>query len=346
MSGGALTNRGLVQAVLLGFALLLAYRFLVAVATALLLLGTGLLLAVALSAPVEWLHRRKVPRPVAVVALSLVLIGAVGLTGYLLYPTLSSQAWDLAFALPGAVSLLVERARGLADSLGVRLGDGGGIAPSTLAQAARRVLGGLFGSLASLVAALVVLVFVPLYLAAMPEPVTNWVVRLFPPGERREARELLSKLRGSLLGWLVGRLFSMAVVGALSTAVLYAIGVPGALFLGIFTGLVCFVPLVGPVISAVPPLLLALVGNPVDALWVVVAYVGIQQVESNLLTPLVMQKTASVHPVVVISAVTIAGSAFGLLGILLATPAAVVAGVLVDHLWFRHLEQTLEDDKS
>jgi predicted PurR-regulated permease PerM len=343
-----LTDRGLLRAVLVGFALLVAYRFLAAVATALLLLGTGLLLAVALSAPVEWLHRRKVPRPVAVVGISLSLSGAAGLAGYLLYPTLSSQARDLAFALPGAVSLLAERARDLANSVGIRVGDLEGISPSTLARAARRVLGGifgLFGSLASLLAALVVVVFVPLYLAAMPEPVTNWAVRLFPTGGRGEARALLSELRGSLLGWLVGRLFSMAVVGALSTAALYAIGVPGALFLGIFTGLVCFVPFVGPVVSAVPPLVLALVGNPVDALWVAAAYVGIQQVESNLLTPLVMHKTASVHPVAVISAVTVAGSAFGLLGALLATPAAVVAGVLVDRLWFRRLEHTPGDDK-
>ena len=68
----------------------------------------------------------------------------------------------------------------------------------------------------------------------------------------------------------------MTVLGVLSTVALYLIGVPGALFLGIFTGLVCFVPLVGPVVSAVPPLVLAFAGNPIDALWVLLAYVAIQ----------------------------------------------------------------------
>jgi predicted PurR-regulated permease PerM len=66
--------------------------------------------------------------------------------------------------------------------------------------------------------------------------------------------------------------------------------------------------------------------------------VVIQQVESNLLTPLVMQKAASLHPAVVIAAVTVAGAAFGILGVLLAVPACVVGGVLVEELWFRRVE--------
>ena len=130
----------------------------------------------------------------------------------------------------------------------------------------------------------------------------------------------------------------MLVVSALSTIALYVIGVPGALFLGIFSGLVAFVPIIGSVVGAVPPLLLAFAGSPLDALWVLLAYVTIQQIESNLLTPLVMQRAVSLHPVVVIASVTVAGAAFGVLGALLAVPASVVAGVLVDELWFQHLE--------
>lgn len=343
--GRGLTDRGLLRAVLLAFALLLAYRFLAAVAATVLLLGTGLLLAVALSAPVEWLRDRfKVPRTVAVAAISLALLGAAGLAAYLLYPTLVAQARDLAFALPGAGAQLWDRARELASTLGIQL-SGGGISPSTLARAARRVLGGvfgLFGSLASLVTGLVVVVFVALYLAAMPGPVVGWVVRLFPVHRREGTRRLLSEARGSLIRWLWGRLFSMVVVGVLSTVALYVIGIPGALFLGVFAGLVSFVPFIGPIISVVPPLILGLVGDPIHGLWVLLAYIGIQQVESNLLTPLVMQKAASVHPVVVISAVAAAGAAFGILGVLLATPAAVVAGVFVDRLWFRRLEDGSE----
>lgn len=310
------------RAVLVAFALLLAYRFLTTVAATVLLLATGLLLAVALSGPVEALHRRKVPRPVSVAGLVSGVAAALALAGYLLLPVLVEQGAQLCSTLPDALSQLVERARELARRFGIRLG--GGIAPSTLASIARRLIGGilgLFGGPTSFFTGLVVVLFVPLYLAAMPGPVVGWVVRLFPPGRREKIWDALSKARASLLGWLEGRLFSMAVVGALSTAALYLIGVPGALLLGVFSGLVAFVPLIGSIAGAVPPLLLALVGNPLDALWVLLAYAAIQQVEINLLTPLVMRRAASIHPVVVMASVTAAGDAFGILGALLAVPA-------------------------
>ncbi len=346
MNGRSLTNRGLLQAALLVFALFLVYRFLAQIAAVALLLAAGLLLAVALSAPVEALYRRKVPRPVAVILIVLVVLAVLGVAGYLLYPTLAKQVSQLVSSLPDAFSQLVDRTRALANRFGIRLsGGGGGVSPQTLAKAARRVLGGLlglFGGLTSFFTGLLVVLFVPLYLAALPGPVTGWVVRLFPPDRRDKTREVLSKSRENLLDWLGGRLFSMLVVGLLSTAALYLIGIPGALLLGIFSGLVAFVPIIGSIAGVIPPLILAFAGNPLDTLWVVLAYVAIQQIESNLLTPLVMQRAVSLHPVVVIASVTVAGAAFGILGAFLAVPASVVAGVLVEELWFERLEKRKE----
>ena len=344
MTTVSLTDRGLLRAVIVGFALLVVWHFATAVATVALLLATALLLAVALSAPVEALHRHKVPRPAAVAAIVVPFLAVLGMVGYLLLPTLAQEIALLASSLPDALQQLVERLRELANRLGVKIGGGGGgISPQTLASATRRVLGGLlglFGGLASLFTAMLVLLFVPLYLTAMPGPVVDWVVRLFPPEGRPGARGILSESRQSLLGWLQGRLFSMAVVGVLAAATLYLIGVPGALFLGIFSGLLAFVPIVGSVVGAVPPLVLAFAGNPWDVLWVFLAYVAIQQVESNLLTPLVMQKAVSLHPVVVIASVTVAGAAFGALGALLAVPTAIVGGILVQRLWFERMERS------
>lgn len=341
-----LTNRGLLRVALVVFALFLAYRFITTVAAIALLLATGLLLAVALSAPVEALHRRKVPRPVAVTVIVVLVLAALGTTGLFLYPILAKQASQLAASLPDAFSQLVDRARALANRFGIRMSSGsGGVSAQTLAQVARRVLGGLvglFSSVAAFFTGLIVVLFVPIYLAALPGPVVNWVIRLFPPDKRDRTREVLDESRTSLLQWLAGRLFSMFVVGLLSTIALSIIGIPGALLLGIFSGLVAFVPIIGSIAGAVPPLILAFAGNPLDALWVVLAYIAIQQIESNLLTPLVMQKAVSLHPVIVIVSVTVAGAAFGILGSLLAVPVSVVVGVLVEELWFKRLE----DDAS
>jgi predicted PurR-regulated permease PerM len=315
------------------FALFLAYRFITTVAAIALLLATGLLVAVALSAPVEALYHRKVPRPMGVALIVVLALAALGLAGLFLYPIIAKQASQLAASLPDAFSQLVERARTLANRFGIRMSSGSsGVSAQTLANVARRVLGGLVGLFSGVTAfftGLIVVLFVPIYLAALPEQVVNWTLRLFPPDRRDNTREVLVKARSSLLQWLAGRAFSMVIVGVLSTVALYIIGIPGALLLGIFSGLVAFVPLIGSI-----------------AVWVVLAYVAIQQIESNLLTPLVMQKAVSLHPVVVIVSVTVAGAAFGILGSLLAVPVSVVAGVLIEELWFKRIENEEQADED
>ena len=342
MANRALTNRGLLRVALLVFALFLVYRFITTVAAVALLLATGLLVAVALSAPVEALYRRGIPRPVSVALVVVLILAALGLGGLFLYPVLAEQASQLAANLPEALSQLAARGRALADRFGIQVSSGGGgVSAQTLASVARRVLGGLVGLFSGVTAfftGLIVVLFVPVYLAALPGQVVDWVLRLFPPDRRENTQEVLDKVRTSLLQWLAGRAFSMVIVGLLSTVALYLIGIPGALLLGVFSGLVAFVPLIGSIAGAIPPLILALAGSPLDAVWVALAYIAIQQIESNLLTPLVMQKAVSLHPVVVIVSVTVAGAAFGVLGSLLAVPVSVVVGVLIEELWFKRLE--------
>lgn len=336
-------SRDLSRLVLLAFALFLAYRFLAAVVTTLLLLAAALLLAVILSAPVEALHRRKLSRPAATALMVLGALAVLALGGYLLFPTLTDQVYQVVSNLPGALVQLLEQARQLAQSYGLQISGGsGGISASTLFGYARQLLGGAlgaFGTAASLVTALLVITLVPVYLVAQPGPAVNWFARFFPPDRRNGVRALLSEVRSGLLDWLKGRLFSMLIVGTLATVALYLLNVPGALLLGILTGLLEFVPLIGPIVAAGPPVLLAFFfGGPLNALWVLLTYVGIQQVESNLIEPLVMQKAVSLHPAAVVAAVTVFGAAFGLLGTILAVPATVVATILVEELWFERLE--------
>jgi len=342
-------SRDLLRTALVLFGLFLAWRFVVGIATAVLVLLVGLLLAVALSWPVEALHRHKVPRSVASVLVTVGTLALLGLGGYLFFPEFEKQVSQLSFALPSALYQIGEQVEELASRFGLGIGEGNGVSTSALVGLGRRLLGGalgLFMDVTSILLGMLVAVFVAVYLAASPGPVVGWVVRLFPTRHRPRVWDLLSEIRVRLLSWLKGRLASMAIVGALSTVALYVIGIPGALLLGLFTGLISFVPYIGPIVSVIPPVLLtfAFGESLINALWVVVAYVIIQQVESNLITPVIMQKVASLHPAVAIAAVTLLGTAFGLLGALLALPAAVVAGILIKELWFRRLEAREPED--
>ncbi len=340
--------RTLLWAISFAFALFLAYRFLSTITTIVLALAAGVLLAVAASGPIEALSRRKVPRTLATAIVFLGGAGILVLGGTLLLPTLSGQISDFFSSLPNALSQLEERLRALAERFGVSIPQGA-LSPSSLAGPARRLLGGVvgvFGTAASALGGLVVVLFISFYLAANPEPVVGWVTRLFPPKHRRRAREVLSALRSGLLNWLKGQLGAMVIVGVLSTIAFYLIGLPAALFLGLLAGLLNFVPYIGPLISFIPPLLLALTISPFTVLLVAIAYAGVQFAESYLITPLVMERAASLHPVTVIAAVTVFGTAFGVLGAVLAVPGAVAIGVLVEELWFRHLESDGREPSS
>ncbi len=333
----------LLWAVLWAFTLFLVYRFLSTVATVALSITVGLLLAVALSGPVEALRRRKVPRTLALALIVFGVLVLLGISGFLLGTTLADQASRLASSLPEALSNLSREVERLASRFGVPVPEGGGLSPSSLSGSAGKALGGaagVFGSAASALVGLVVVLFLALYLVANPEPMVDWLVRLFPPNRRPRTREVLSSLRTGLLDWLKGQLAAMAVIGVLWTVALLLIGVPGALFLGIFAGLAAFVPYIGPLIGLVPAFVLAFAAGPLSALLVLVAYVAIQGAESYLITPLIMERAASIHPATVIAVVTVLGAAFGALGALLAVPTAVVTGVLINELWFQRLEKT------
>jgi len=328
------------------FGLFLAWRFLAGVASVVLLILLGVLLAMLLSGPVEALHRYKVPRVISSPLIVVGVLAAILLVGYLFLPQFGQQGTQLSFNLTGAVDQLINRIEQFASRFGVSLDLTQGFSlTGVLRQVAGGVLG-LFSTLIFVVAGIVAAIFLGTYLAASPGPVVDWIVRLFPPDRRSRTREVLSKSRDSLLSWFGGQLISMTIIGVLSTIALLIIGIPGAVILGIFSGLLNFVPYVGPILSAVPPALLGLAGNPIDALYVIVAYVLIQQVEGNVVTPLVMRRAVDVHPAVAIGSVTLLGTVFGLLGAFLAIPLVVVAGVLIKELWFRRLEGDQEEKEE
>jgi predicted PurR-regulated permease PerM len=147
----------------------------------------------------------------------------------------------------------------------------------------------------------------------------------------------------ALRWWFVGRLTSMAILGTLTALGLWFLGMKAALLLGVLAGLLSFVPYLGPILSAIPALLIATLDPSVSLVSVALLYAGIQFFESYLITPLVQERAVSIPPVVLISAQAIMGVLSGIIGILLATPLAVTTIVLVQTLY---VEERLGDDVS
>ncbi|MDQ3793946.1 MAG: AI-2E family transporter [Actinomycetota bacterium] len=350
-SGDATRTRIIYVSIGLIFALLLASYLVYQIAVVVLVLLLTLLFSVIISAPVDYLERRGVGRGTGTLAVLGGLILALGIAGVALAPTIAEQASELWETFPE----LLANAQDLAGRLQGALGLGTPVALDQLdvVDSARNFFSGgtlatvanVGAGVASVLSYLVVIVIATIYAVARPWPLVNGFVALFPAGRRQEVREILADMYQTVQRWFVGQLGSMLIIGVLSTVALYLIGVPFALLLGIFSGLISFIPFVGPLLSVIPPVLLALIGTPVDALWVVLAYAIIQAIESYLLQPLIMSRAVFLHPAVVMFALLIMGTLFGFVGVLLAVPLVAALHVLLRELWIERMDSLGTDPK-
>ncbi len=182
---------------------------------------------------------------------------------------------------------------------------------------------------------LLIILFIAIYGAARPDEYLRGLYRLFPQQRRQRAREVVSALAQALRRWLIGRFASMTLVGLLTFVGLWILDIPLALTLGLFAGAVCFVPYLGPILSALPPTMIAFLDSPSRAVQVLILFGVIQLVESFLLTPLIQRRAVSVPPALLISAQAILGLLAGVMGVVLATPLLVSLIVLVQTLYIQ-----------
>jgi predicted PurR-regulated permease PerM len=304
-----------------------------------------ILLSIILSAPVNYLARRGLPRTWGVLAVIAALAGLLWLFGLALVPAVETQSRQFVETFP----TLLEEALALANRLQSFFGLGTqiGLDPESLSGVGREVLTGNtvstaagVGLTAATVVSLAAVVFIStIYLVIRPEPWLNGFVSLFPAGWRQRTREVLQTLYHTVQRWFLGQLAAMTFIAVFWAISLSLIGVPFALLLGIFSGLISFIPYLGALISVVLPVLLALISDPFSVVWVILAFVIIQQIEGNLLQPIVMSRAVDLHPALVIFAILVMGTLFGLIGVFLAVPLVAVLQVLVRELWVQKMDQ-------
>ncbi|MBE9005406.1 AI-2E family transporter [Fortiea sp. LEGE XX443] len=198
-----------------------------------------------------------------------------------------------------------------------------------------RVLGSSFafvsGSLEVVLKVLLVLVLTGMLLAD-PLAYRKVFIRVFPSFYRRRVDGILDQCENSLEGWVTGALIAMGVVGLMSVVGLSVLGVKAALALAVLAGFLNLIPNLGPTLSVVPAMAIALLDNPWKAVAVLILYFFIQQAESNLITPVVMAQQVSLLPAVTLISQLFFVTFFGFLGLFLALPLTVVAKIWVQEV--------------
>lgn len=188
-------------------------------------------------------------------------------------------------------------------------------------------------SFAAGVTTMVLVIVAGVFLAIEPAKSREGLLSMLPMDRRPRMRQVLNSCGKALKGWLKAQLFSMVLVGTLTGIGLAIIGVPSALGLGLLTGLAQFVPIVGPIVSTIPSVLVAATQGWHTALLAVLVHVIISQLESNFITPMVQKNVANLPVVLGIFAVVGIGTLFGPLGVLFATPLALVLHTLITMLY-------------
>ena len=192
-----------------------------------------------------------------------------------------------------------------------------------------RIFGGLFS---------VVTVFViSFYLLLEHEQIKEKLVAFFPKHHRQKALATFVHVEEKLGAWLRGQIILSVFIGFVTWVVLVLLGIDFALPLALIAGVLEVIPTIGPILSAVPAVILALTSSPAKVLLVIVAYVGIQMLENNLLVPKIMQKAVGLNPIIVIIGIMIGSRLMGVLGALLSVPFMAML-IIIFHS-FRHLEE-------
>lgn len=298
-----------------------------------LVLFAGILFAVLLRAPTNWLAANTRMSEQFALGLSIsVLLLSLALLVYLFAVPMAEQVGQLIETLPQGFA----RLRSL-----IREYDWAEPLLPLVSELSRLRLdfnllgraGGLITSTISAVGGAAVALFIGIYLAAQPRLYQRGLMHLVARKRRPRAYEVLDEIGSVLRWWLVGRMITMTMVGAAASIGLWLLGVPLAFTLGTLTGLLEFIAYAGPVLAAIPALLIAFNLDPLLAFYVLVLYVAIQTAENYLLTPLVEQRAVSLPPALVIFNTLLLGVLAGPLGVILASPLTATGIVAVRLLY-------------
>ena len=306
--------------------------------------------AYALNPVVLFFTRHRLTRTQSVAGLFLLIIVLLVLLSMSIFPRLGNEARHLGEQLPqysrqwynalstwyqarlASYSFLPDSLSQITEYFGLEMNS----VTDWLMESVQRVVVGF----SALVSSLVTMITVPVltfYFLKDADSIAAFVQKMVPPISRPWVYPLARQLDEVLGGFIRGQLIVAMIVGILSGAALLILGIDFAVILGILAGITNIIPYLGPFIGAIPAVFIALLTSPLRTLWVIVAFVVIQQVESSLISPKIVGERVGLHPSLVILSLLVGGALLGLVGLIIAVPLAGMIRVLMKTIveWFK-----------
>ena len=333
--------------VLVAFCFWIFYRFYQVVFA----LFFAIVLGTVIRPVVTWLNRRGLPRIAGVLVVYLLLLALIVGFVLLVFPSIVEQGSTISAAVPGYYQSLREWMTNSPNQLIVQLSTFlpaalPGLAP--IEQTGQQVLifagqavGYITGAAKAVFLVTTILLLAFHWTLDGPRTIQS-LLQLVPKSRRESISELISAIEEKVGFYIAGQGVLCLVIGILSLVTYLLIGLPNALVLALVAGVLEAVPLIGPLLGAIPAGVIALSIAPSKLIWVVVATLVIQQTESIFLVPRVMRKAVGVNPFVSLLAIFAFSSLFGIAGALMAIPTAAIIQLLLDRFVFHPAEQEPE----
>lgn len=323
-------------AILIGLVVLYMIRDILAI-----LFMVGVLVA-AFYPLVDRLEKARIPRVVSVTIIYFLFLGILVGMGFLIIPPVVIQLQELSNNLPYFVHKVSPQLYSYRDILQSSQ-QGLTQLSQTFSSFSARLYSTTIGFVSGIVSIITILV-VSFYLLLDTASVKKFLVSIFPVAQKEWIIEAGKKITTKMGAWLGGQFLLGMIIGILDLAILSIFGVPYALTLALWGGLTEVIPFIGPWLGGIPAVVVALSLSPWKAVGVGIAYIIVQQLESQLLAPRVMGKAVGLSPVIIIFAILVGAKLYGLIGIILAIPAAAAIAVLVQEL--PKLRQQIKDNEK
>lgn len=304
----------------------------------------ALIMTAAIDPSVDWLTRKKIPRSFSVLIIFLVLFLILGLVVSFLIPPLVSQFKNFSQDLPAHLDKLTQTFSGIEiyfKSYGIEFSSHSFLANlgENLSQSGGKIFSTTVGFFTGIIT-IVAILSMTFYLSVKEDSMEKLLGSVTPVEHRIYVTSLAERIKEKIGKWLQGQLLLMLIIFILDFIALYILGIPYALILAIFAGILEIIPYLGPIISAIPGVTLGFLISPLTGLLALAVYVVIQQFENHVIVPQVMKRAVGLNPVVVILALLIGAKLGGIPGAILAVPLAAAISVFAGDLIQKNKSQT------